>query len=106
MQVYKPRDPNEYMDLLDQAIFEIDEIMACIDDEDGEDFSLYELLPIFEFLQKELRQIDQDLRSGEHHFGEGKELPYAELLKNWGARIPCADVLRMLNEIYIKGFEE
>ncbi|MBE9515475.1 MAG: hypothetical protein IME93_00710 [Proteobacteria bacterium] len=106
MQIYTPKDPNEYMDLVDQAIFEIDEIMACAGDEDGEDFALNELMPIFEFLDKELRQLDQDLRSGAHHFGEGRVLPFAEITESWGGRIPCTDVLRMIISIYKKGFED
>ena len=106
MQIYTPKDPNEYMDLVDQAIFEVDEIIACAGDEDGEDFALNELMPIFEFLAKELRQLDQDLRSGEHHFGEGKDLSFAEITENWGSRIPCTDVLRMIISVYKKGFED
>lgn len=104
MQVYNPKTPEEYMDLLDQAIFEIEDVLACAADEGGDDMELSEFIPIYEYLAKELKALHEELVSDSHKFGLGYDLSFNELLVKWGSRIPCNDVLFILNDVYKKGF--
>ncbi len=104
MPAYKPVNIDEYLDLVDQAIYEADEILACADDEDAfgaMDFT--ELLPVYEALAKELRKLHQAIKSGEHQFADGKNLAYMPLVDAWRTRIPFADILGILNNTHMKG---
>lgn len=104
MQQYKPTTVDEYLDMLDQAIYETDEIIACAGDEDFFDVAdLTALLPIFEALAVELRRFAESIKNGNHHFANGKNLPFMPLVDQWKARIPFADILIMLNESHISG---
>jgi len=107
MPVYKPVNIDEYLDLLDQAIYEADEIIACADDEDSIDaMDLTQLLPIYEALAKELRKLHQAIKNGEHEFASGKNLSYMPLVDAWKPRIPFADILGILNDTHMRGLPE
>ncbi|MDH5649631.1 MAG: hypothetical protein OEY67_08240 [Gammaproteobacteria bacterium] len=104
MQVYKPTTADEYLDLVDQAIFEMDDVLACADQE-GEDIDLSELVPLYQYLVKELRKLHENLTTGQHSFGQGETLPFAELVAKWSMRIPCVDLLNHIIRIYREGFK-
>ena len=105
MQIYNPKTPHEYMDLVDQAIFEIEDVLACALDEDGEEHVLTELLPLYEFLIKELKQHYKDLVEGTHNFGHNDSLSIEPILTKWGSRIPCSDLLNVIVHTYKRGFK-
>lgn len=104
MLVYKPINIEEYLDLVDQAIYEADEIIACADDEDS--MALTELLPVYEILAKELKKLHQTVKKGDHQFADGKNLAYMPLVDAWRHRIPFADILGILNDTHMKGLPE
>lgn len=104
MQVHKPKTPDEYLDLVDQAIFEMDDVLACAQDESADDFELSELIPLYEYLTKELRTLHSNLSTGRHEFGQGKFPPFAEIVAKWGQRIPCLDLLNVIIRTYRSGF--
>ncbi len=107
MPVYKPANLEEYLDLLDQAIYEADEIIACADDEDSIDsMDLTELLPVYEALAAELKKLHKTLKNGQHQFANGKNLSYMPLVDAWRHRIPFTDILGILNDTHMKGLPE
>ncbi len=104
MPAYKPVNLEEYLDLVDQAIYEADEILACADDEDAMDgMEFTELLPIYEALANELKKLHKAIKNGEHSFADGKNLAYMPLVDAWKVRIPFADILGILNDTHMKG---
>ena len=57
MQTF-PKTKDDFLDLVDQAIYEVDEIMMCAADEgDPEDSQYSAVLPLFEQLRHQLRRI-------------------------------------------------
>ena len=51
-----PRTQDECLDLVDQAIFEIEDVLMCAQDEgDPEDSEFSGILPVYELLSKELK---------------------------------------------------
>ncbi|MFV1997393.1 MAG: hypothetical protein ACC641_05210 [Acidiferrobacterales bacterium] len=104
MLAYKPVNLEEYLGLVDQTIYEADEILACADDEDATDaMEFSELLPVYEALAIELKKLHRAVKSGEHSFADGKNLAYMPLVDAWKVRIPFADILGILNDTHMKG---
>lgn len=94
---------DEYTDLVDQAIFEFDELLMCAEDEGDGDYELSELLPIYEQLSGELRKLHADIVGGAHIFADGSDLPFMSLARQWKRRIPCAGLLEKLNVYHKSG---
>ena len=97
-----PATQEEFLDLLDQAIFETRDMLSVIESE-GEDCELGEHIGVFEALEKMLVGLHGEICAGRHAFG-GAPLPFADLLARFRARIPFADVLETLNQVQKGGF--
>lgn len=104
MKIPKPESVDEYLDLVDQAIFEMEDVLACAEDE-GDDIELSELTPLYEYLVKELKTLHASLLSDNHGFGQGEALPFAEVVAKWGMRIPCLDILNIILRNYKEGLK-
>ena len=100
--MHTPTNQEEFLDLLDQAIFETRDMLSVIESE-GEDFEFGENAGVFEALERMLVALHAEICAGRHAFG-GPPLAYAELLARFRSRIPFADVLEMLNGVQKGGF--
>ncbi|WP_298134781.1 hypothetical protein [Acidiferrobacter sp.] len=100
--MHTPVNQEEFLDLLDQAIFETRDMLSVIESE-GEECELAENAGIFEALEKMLVDLHVEVCAGRHTFG-GSSLAYADLLARFRSRIPFADVLEMLNTVQKGGF--
>ena len=99
-----PRTRDEYLDLVDQAIFEIDEVLMCAADEgDPEDSEFSEMLPVFEQLSAELKRHHADILQGASALGAGKDLPFLPFVHKWKDRIPFHHLFAVLNAVYKQG---
>ncbi|AWP23355.1 hypothetical protein C4901_08420 [Acidiferrobacter sp. SPIII_3] len=100
--MHTPVNQEEFLDLLDQAIFETRDMLSMIESE-GEDFELGENAGVFEVLERMLVALHTEICAGHHAFG-GSALAYTDLLARFRSRIPFADVLEMLNTVQKDGF--
>lgn len=100
--MYMPSDKEEFLDLLDQAIFETRDMLSIIESE-GEECELGEYEGMFLALEKTLVALHAEIRDGRHQFG-GPPLAYADLLVRFRAHIPFSDVLETLNQAQRSGF--
>lgn len=95
---------DDFLDLVDQAIYEIDEIMMCAQDEgDPEDYQYSAVLPLFEQMHGQLKALHAAVREGRHAFADGSDLAFMPLVRKWREHIPFHDVLEALNELHKKG---
>ena len=94
---------DEFVDLVDQAIFEIDEILLCVDDEGDEDWEFSDLLPVYERLSLELKALHQHLVARTHEFGNDTDLSFMPLARQWRERIPFMPMLEALNQSHRRG---
>lgn len=101
-----PANVDELLDLVDQAIFEMEDVLMCAGDEDYEDFEFSELTPVYEYLVKALKQLHADLTRGESGLGRGQDLEFMPLVEKWSRRIPFAGLLGQINSVYKSGFGE
>lgn len=106
MELTTPKTPDEYLDLVDQAIFEIEDLLSSAAHEGMDDgWEISEFIPLYEYLRKELGELHKGLTSGHHQFGTGERLPFANDVAKWQAKLPCADILRVIVNSYRDGFK-
>ncbi len=92
-----PANQEDFLDLLDQAIFETRDMLSAIESE-GEDCELGEYVGVFEALEQILVGLHGEICAGRHVF-DGAPLPYTDLLTRFRTRIPFADILETLNQV-------
>jgi hypothetical protein len=93
-----PRTRDEFLDLVDQLIFEIEEVLMCSQDEgDPEDSEFSELLPVYERLSQDLKKLHAEIMQGRHAFGENQDLPFMPLVNKWKDRLPFYNLFATLN---------
>ncbi|HUW97457.1 MAG TPA: hypothetical protein VMV40_01255 [Acidiferrobacter sp.] len=100
--MYTPTNKDEFLDLLDQAIFETRDMLSVIESE-GEECELGDHVEIFLALEQMLAALHADVQNGRHAF-DGKALSYAALLARFRSRIPFADILDTLSLVQKGGF--
>lgn len=99
--MHTPASQDEFPDLLDQAIFEVRDMLSAIETE-GAELELGPCTGVFESREKILMTLHDDIRGGRDRFG-GDDLACADLLERYRARIPFADGLGTPNSVKRQG---
>jgi len=97
-------NPDDYLDLVDQAILETDDLIACAQYEADGDEDFAGMVPVYQQLRSELDKLHAAVRAGGHAFGEGVDLPFMALVRRYRGRMPISGLLEAINEIQRKGF--
>jgi len=95
----KPKTAKEYVDLVDQAIIEVDEFIACLefDMEDPGD-QLRVLNPILE----NLRTIRASMADGSYEFKD-QDLPFMAVANKLNTQLPFSHLLALINDTHRNG---
>ena len=101
--MYETKTPEEYMQLLEQTVFEVDELMRCAQEEGDVDLELTGQAPLLQEIRAGLVKLAADLASGEHEFGKGKELAFMPQVREV-KYLPVRPMFDALNSTYRKGF--
>jgi len=98
----RPKTPEQYVDLVDQAIFEIEDLrMAAEYDMD----SMGAANEFLSELERDMRKLRDSMADGSYRFGKDN-LPYVRVIENEDERIlPFKQLLLKINETHIKGLE-
>lgn len=103
MERKKPASVEEFISLVDEALFEIEELHASLsyDDEDiTDDFTGF--LPP---LQSGVRDLRQRLADGTHQFDE-HDLPFMSIVATVPLHLlPFRDLLSFLNRVHREGLQ-
>lgn len=99
----KPRNVDEYLDLIDQAIFEIDELIMCAEDEnDGEaEFSI--LRPDLKQIDDGLKALLDEIKGGNYVIGRDQDLPFMSVVQKVRRSLPIASLVDTINITHKKG---
>jgi len=98
-----PATWDEYLDLVHQAVYEIDEMRACIDEDAGdEDAELY--AQFNEPLDIHLRKLFDDMISGRYQFPGDTDLPFMAVVQRFVRAIPFRLLLETINRTHRTGF--
>lgn len=102
MIMQSPSPWDEYLDLVHQAVYEIDEMRACIDEDTGdEDAELY--AQFIEPLDVYLRKLFDDMTSGRYQFPSDTDLPFMAVVQRFGRAIPFRVLLETINRTHRNG---
>lgn len=93
----------EFVDLVHQAVYEVDELRACMEDE--EDYDMERYAPFIDALDASLRQLYDDILSGNYSgAGQGGDLPFMKIVNRFERDIPFRDLLKTINAAHRKGW--
>lgn len=95
----RPKTAEAYVKMVDQAIVEIEEFIACLEfdmDEPGDQLRV--LTPLLE----QVRDIRKGMADGSYEF-ENRDLPYMELANRMSAQLPFTSLLAVINQTHRQG---
>ncbi len=102
--MHQPQSPKEYLNLIDQALFEIEDLMRCAEEE-GDGIQEYGAqLPVYEQIAAGLKRLRDEVAKDSHAFGDGKDLAFMPPVRQWKSRIPFHGLLETLNTVHRSGF--
>lgn len=95
-----PKTYDEYVDLVHNAVYEIDEMRAGIeyDPENAERWSA-----ILDHLDGVLRKLYDEMVSDTYLFPTGRDLAYMAFVNRWGREIPFKQLLLVINDTHKNG---
>jgi hypothetical protein len=98
-----PKTVDEYIDLVHQAVYEVDELRAIV--EDDEDRKAL-ILPWVDAMDRELRKMYDDMISGQYQFDpNGPDLPFMDIVKRFGPHVPFKPLLNVINHTHRFGLD-
>lgn len=101
--MYTPKNKDEYLDLVDQAIFETDDLLMSAEEEgDEDDFGAF--VPVYEQIREGLRQLHANVQADRHNFANGADLPFMALAEKWKGRLPHYSLIEAINSAHRRGF--
>lgn len=100
---YDPKTMDEYIDMVHQAVYEVDELRACIED-DEEEMERY--LPFIDQLDNYLRALYEALVAGHYRLPGDADLPFMPVVAHFGHDIPFKDLLQEINRVHRQGLSQ
>ena len=98
----RPKTPEQYVDLVEQAIFEIEDLRLAAE-YDME--SMGAATEFLEDLERDIRALRQSMADGSYQFGK-ENLRFMNVVENQDERIlPFKQLLLKINETHIKGLD-
>lgn len=99
----RPKTADEYVDLMHQAVYEVDELRSVMDEESDE-FAPFR--PYIDLLDRQLRKMYDDMLSGQYQFDpNGAELPFMEVVRKLGPRLPFGNLLKVIDATHRFGLD-
>lgn len=98
----RPRTADEYVEQVRQAMYEVDELRACLD-YDHE--SMKHMAPFIDDLERHVKNIYEDMKQGSYVFQPQSDLPFMDIVNRWGDSIPFYQLLNMINRTHREGLD-
>lgn len=100
--MFQPKTMDEYIDLVHEAIYEIDELRLSIEESSLDDeWERYR--DLLEPLDTEVRKLYEELTSGGYRFHPGEDLPFMPLVERLGKEVPVKPLLEAINHTHRHG---
>lgn len=100
--IKRPSTPEAYVNLVKQAMFEIEELRSAIEyDMEG----MQDSAPFVGDLEKSVRHIYNTMVDGSYSF-QDRDLPFMEIVRQHGMfSLPFRDLLNLINDTHRKGLQ-
>lgn len=102
--MHKPQNVDDYIELIDQAIFEIDELFACAEDEGDDDTEFTAMTPVLRQIEAALKSLRAEIEGGEYAIGGGADLPIMKVVNEVRRRLPIVTLIDDTNRTHKNGF--
>lgn len=99
--MHQPKTMDELIDLVHQAVYEVDELRACIEDEPEE---MERYMPFIDQLDVQLRKLFDDMTTRRYACPAQTDLDFMPLVQKWGRDIPFKPLLLAINQAHRNGF--
>lgn len=101
MSIRRAKSAEEYIEWVKQAVFEMNELKACLEFE-ADDLSRY---PAYvEPLEEGIKSLYQAMREGRYQFGR-EDLSFIPIALRFGDEIPFHLLLKQINETHRQGID-
>ncbi len=98
----KPTTYEEYVDLVHQAVYEVDEMRASIEYEPE---YMERWSGLLDLLDRVLRKMYDEMVADTYQFPTGRDLPYMQAINRYGADFPFKHLLLRINETHKNGLD-
>jgi len=99
-----PQTLDDLLRLVDEAIFEAEEVLHCAEEEGETDQHFTRVVPVATTLRTELRKLRADLAGGQVEPGTRKDLLFMPLFMQWRDLLPFASLIEDINRTCREGF--
>lgn len=96
----RPTTFDEYLDLVHQVVYEVDELRSCNED-DEEEMERYRAF--VDPLDAQLRSLYARMTSGDYTFPSAEDLPFMSIVQAFGQHIPFRRLLEIINQTHRNG---
>ena len=106
--MYKIKSTEDYIQLAEQCLFEIDDLIACAEDEGDGESEFIAIMPSLRKIEAGLKTIQTEIKAGTHVIARDEPLPFMAAVTDTRNRLPVAitGMLDALNVAHKKGFAE
>ena len=100
--MHAPKNWDEFVDYIHQAVYEVDELKTCFEEDDEE---MEHYLTFLDPLDIQLRKLYDDVISGRYEYSRDEDLPFMAVVNRWGRHIPFRALLLAINEAHRDGLK-
>lgn len=101
MSIQRARTPEEYVEWVQQAVFEVGDLRNCLEFEMEQMSSFPSYL---DPLEEGVKTLFRSMQDGTYVYGR-EDLPFMEVVDQFGEEIPFSRLLKQINETHRKGMQ-
>jgi len=101
--MYKPKNVDDYVELINQALFEIEDLIMCADDEGDGDTEFSTMMPDLRVIEAGLKALHAEILGGDYVIGRGEDLPFMPVVQKVRKRLPIVVLIDAINNAHKKG---
>ena len=102
----KPKNVDDYLELVDQAMFEVGDLIASAEYESDSDTAFSSLLPELSRIEAGLKALWEEIKSGNYVIGRGDDLPFMSIVAEHREQLPIAGLLDAINLAHKRGLKD
>jgi len=102
--MYKVRSVDDYMELINQALFEVDDLILCAEDEGEADAEFSVVTPQLRVIEAGLKALHAEILGWNYVIGRGEDLPFMPVVHKVRKQLPIAALIDAVNHAHKKGF--
>jgi tetrahydromethanopterin S-methyltransferase subunit A len=102
--MYKVRNVDDYVELINQGLFEVEDLILCAEDEGEADAEFSVVMPDLRMIETGLKALHAEILGGNSVIGRGEDLPFMPVVQKVRKRLPIVSLIDAINSAHKKGF--